>query len=250
MYRVRSTDVWFNLPGVVAAYQPVACPGGPLLARVNVASDQRTPGRHMATPGTAPAWSPVTGWGFNGSTQYLNTGISPSALTWSYLIRYSNLTNTGILCGAVGFVPSYWEIGIQPSAIYFMNGTYQLSAPGLNAGVLGISDRTGYRNGVAEATIGALSLASSQAIYIGARHNGGISDKYVAANIQAMAIYRVPIGPWMRQASQQMAWCHLNPDWSAWGCRRRYYYAPSAAGFQAAWAARANRLLGGGADRV
>ena len=84
MYRPKSNAVWFNLPGIVAAYQPVACPGGPLLARINVSNEQRTPGRYAAVPVVAPGFDPGYGWDFNGSTQVLATGIYPAS-GWSML---------------------------------------------------------------------------------------------------------------------------------------------------------------------
>lgn len=48
------------------------------------------PGTNDATEGVAPSWAGATGWTFNGSTQHLLTGLSPTSdATWSALVRFS-----------------------------------------------------------------------------------------------------------------------------------------------------------------
>ena len=228
MYRPKSNAVWFNLPGVVAAYQPVRAPNAKL-ARINVANEQRTPGRYAAAPGVAPSFNPVTGWTFNGSTQYLNTGVTPTAKS-GCLIAYSN-GGSGFLAGS--YNGSDTRFGVSATAVFsysFGSGTRNAST--VASGVRGISAETGYVNGISEYTpIGTWSGAGAT-VYIGARHRADIAslDSYFSGNILAVALLDLVLAPaqmWL--ASRQMAYCHVNPDWSAWGRRRRYYYAPSAA---------------------
>jgi hypothetical protein len=70
---------WWLAGGVAAAnaiavYQPK---GAADLAAsyVNLAN----PGTYDAAPGTAPTFDAATGWTFNGSTQYLTTGVTNGA---------------------------------------------------------------------------------------------------------------------------------------------------------------------------
>lgn len=255
MYRSKSTDVWFNLPGVVAAYQPVACPAGALAARVNVSNEQRTPGRYAAVPGVAPAFDPRTGWTGDGATAYFATGITPSA-NWSMLVRFSNVVLSGARCaigssatGDTRFMIHATHASFGGNVLYGQ-GNYTTVAPGATAAVLGISGQRGYRDGAVEGSaIGAWS-GTGNAIFLLARNSGSAAE-YFNGTVQASAVYRRTLSPAeMWQASRQLAYCHVNPDWSAWGRRRRYYYAPSQAAFLAAWAARSNHLIGGGVNHV
>lgn len=90
---------WWEVSGVtcVAAYQSV---GAASLAAsyVNLAN----PGTYDAAPGVAPSWASGTGWAFDGTTQWLTTGISGYTLDWTLLIRWANWTSTagGIIAGA------------------------------------------------------------------------------------------------------------------------------------------------------
>lgn len=257
MYRPRSNDVWLNIPGVVAAYQPVAAPG-PLLARYNQANGGSN--LYRATDGVAPTWSPLTGWTLNGSSQYLGTGIIPLASPGSILVAFSD-GSTGVdnytILGALDWSGKFSLIQVTNTGASM--GSYNggsgaaFNNPILATGVYGVSNKTAYRNGVAEGNaIPAGTGMPAYEYYIGALNIAGAAGQFWSGKIKAALIAGTPLSASeMWHASRQMAYCHVNPEWSAWGRRRRYYYAPSAAGgFQAAWAARQNRLIGGGADRV
>lgn len=231
MYRVRSTDVWYNAPGVVAAYQPVAAPDS-LAARQNVSNDARMAGRYMAVPGVLPTHNPQVGWMFNGSTQYLTTGIVPAS-GYSMLVKFSDMgTDNGWLVGA------YNGSGNNRFSIGNPNGSSQIeygSGKTVNvvygatvaSGVLGVAGQQGYRDGSASgAAIGAWTGAVTEALAI----NGlaGFQTATLAVKIQAVVISAIAFTPaHVAQYSRQMAYTHVNHDWSAWGRRRRYYYAPS-----------------------
>lgn len=258
MYRVRSTDVWYNAPGVVAAYQPIAAPG-PLLARYNVGNDARMAGQYTAQPGVLPAWSGTTGWGSKiAANWYLSTGLTAATnTTWTYLCCFSAAESTsGNAFGLYGGAGDkrlqldVWSSG--SSALDFGNGNLlKAGATSNGTHVGGFAGNAAYQNGKILGTIlsGALHVDT---LFVGAVNSSGSPDFYLSIGyIQAFAIASITLSPaHVAQYSRQMAYCHVNPDWSAWGRRRRYYYAPSAAGFQAAWSGQANRLIGGGADRV
>lgn len=234
MTRVRSTDVWFNAPGIQAAYQPIAAPD-PFAARQNVGNDGRMAGRNVAMPGVAPTWSSATGWQFDGTTQYLNTAVIPQKNT-SALVAFKNAqADTSYLTffGAYGNAGVRFTIGNRAGITgpYFTYGNAEYGGTYQNHvnGVAGLSAGWCYFDGRLIAAIGTWSGAATLAIYIGAYNPP--AWLYVPSSIQrAVMISQNCLTPaHMAQYSRQMAYCHVNPDWSAWGRRRQYYYAPSAA---------------------
>lgn len=257
MYRVKSNAVWHSLPGVVAAYQPIAAPD-PFAARQNVAHGGARVGVYTAMPGVLPTWSAATGWTFNGSSQYLNTGVILPTNA-SMLVAFANGATVGDHCLLGSYVGgttvssdfSLWQITGGKS--YYNHLNLLASATYITTGTLGLSSKSAYKNGVADGTVTGSATNSTLNVYIGCANKGaGTTWYYYIGNIRACLIAFRPFSPaemWL--ASRQMTYCHLNPDWDAWRRRRRYYYAPSqaaAAAFQAAWAARTNTLLGGGFD--
>lgn len=256
MYRLRSTDVFWNAPGIVACYQPISAPDS-LAARQNVGNDLRMAGRHTAQPGVLPTHDPRTGWRFvAASSQYLNTGAAPSA-GWSMLLRYSGLPGigSGVLMGTRGDPRMYFYPAAAGQLQFAYGNNQYLHSASPTSAVLGLTANLAYLDGgYLGAGAGTWSGGPPKQIAIGGlQRETGVVDLFVTTNIQAVAISAITLTPaHVAQYSRQMAYCHVNPDWSAWGRRRRYYYAPSAAvvAFQAAWAARANRLLSGGVDRV
>lgn len=239
----KSSDTWFNLPSVVAAYQPISAPD-PISARQNVSSNFARLGQYTAIPGVAPTFSPATGWIFAG-TQYLTTNILPTA-SWSALIRLSNVTNADTWSFG-NYASSGW--GIQPrnanQTIYYNGSFFTVPIIRLN-GVWGLIGSRGYYNGISETT--ALSGASPNlAIFLG--DISGIYRRYFVGNMLAFAIYsRTLSAVEVWQASYQMRYADQNPDWSAWGRRRKWFIVSAGTAFQAAWAARTNNLIGGGVD--
>lgn len=251
MYRVRSTDVWFNAPGVVAAYQPIAAPD-PFAAQQNTGNDLRRAGVYAAKLGVAPTWRSSTGWTFNGTTQYLTTGIVPAGnQTWSALAGFSGVTaNTNVQA-----LFGYWHDSVSANRftvspnftgnirLYFYSQYKQIAARALS-GVMGIAGRQPILNGAAdgpEVTTGSGTLGD---IYLGANKKVSVAGDFLGGTIRCFVITSItlPLSA-MAQYSRQMAYCHVNPDWSAWARRRQYFYAPSAAAtFQAAWARNANSI--------
>lgn len=255
MYRVRSTDVWYNVPGIVCAYQPVAAPDA-FAARQNVSSDARRAGVYMAVPGVLPTWASATGWTFDRALgQYLSMGAGLLLKPTTVLIRMTRAGSSfrGVLGGSANgcFAILVWNTNVLMFQTQYTLGIFTSSAayPAAETTFAFSYSVTGvyayYLNGL-------LTQSGTNDISVSRQTNriGYSPDGTFTGKIAALAICNRTLSPaeiWL--ASRQMAYCNVNPDWSAWGRRRQYFYAPSQmAGFQAAWAARQNRLIGGGSS--
>ena len=151
--------------------------------------------------GVAPTWSSA-GWVYNGTTQYLNTGIvPPNTQAFSALVRFSNATlATRAIIGAgdIGsgnqmFCLVYTWVSLNQ--VMYGNGGRVWATPALANGILGIAGAFGYRNGALEASIPAWGGASSQPIYIAASCNSGAAQYLMACNIQSLAFYSRTLTP-------------------------------------------------------
>lgn len=180
--------------GCVAAYQ---AKGSASLAAsyVNLAN----PGTYDAAPGVAPTWSAATGWTFNGTTQYLTTGIIPAAVTWSFLARYSDAVMTnGRTYGIAGsyhisgdahrFV-LYAGSGDNPNRTAVGNDGYFSMSTLETAGVLGFAGSTGYFNGLTVGTITPNITRSIKGIYVGAMNTNGTAGGFFKGSFQALAVW-------------------------------------------------------------
>lgn len=225
MYRVRSTDLWFNAPGVVAAYQPVAAPDS-LAARQNAGNDLRMAGRHTAQPGVLPTHDPRTGWLHTGSDLWLSTGVTVDPANMTVLISLSNssLVRDG---RCIGSSSGNWYLADYFGVPRFANGGAMNGVGNTKTCVLAMSGQVGYFNGLFNVNIPTgPGLVGSGIIYIG---RAWYVERYAGNILSVMISSRLLAPAHIWQYSRQMAYCHLNPGWSAWGRRRRYYYAPSAA---------------------
>lgn len=192
--RVASTRVaWYlngGAPTPVAVYQPL---GAASLAAsyVNLVN----PGTFNAAPGVAPTFASATGWTFNGTTQYLVTGVVPGD-AWSMLVQFNNVPATNVARTLIGVnnTSNLKRFNIQPTAgssnvVYEHQGTLGVS-PRLLAGNLGIAGQQGYRDGVADGVAIGTSIGSYvQDLYIGSRNNIGVADRLCQCDIYAIAIY-------------------------------------------------------------
>jgi hypothetical protein len=181
---------WYRAGGAplpVAAYQPK---GATNLAAsyVNLAN----PGTYDAIPGVAPTWTSGTGWGFNGSTQFLETGVTPdSNQAWSMVILSGNGSPARDVSTVVSLSGTSF-FGFANSAaknISFLNGG-ALAGPINNGGVFAFSGNKGYANGIA--TIGTIPLGSGDALpsfVIGARRTGGTQNRFWDSSVGAVVIY-------------------------------------------------------------
>lgn len=187
---------WYLAGGVAAAnckaaYQPI---GAASLAAsyTNLAN----PGTYDAAPGTAPTFATGTGWTFNGTSQYLNTGITPVS-GGSMIVRFSGGSSTGDRCliGCdVWSNPVVWLLhrwaSVNPNIVSYGNGAYVTPTGALNSGVLCVAGNQGYRDGSANGTtIGAWSGSMTQTLVIAARQEAGVKSYFYAGDIQAVAVY-------------------------------------------------------------
>ena len=165
-----------NPANCIAAYQAKGV-ASYTASKVNLAN----PGTYDAADGTAyPTWNSTYGWIFNGSTQYLNTGIIPSSANWSYIFRYSDPdansykrwwgareSTTGISVGM--------ENRVGNDSFYWMNGGTNTNQKTVtSAGWYAICGNTIYEpNGNTQSIV--TGSIPPYALYIGAaNHSGGL----------------------------------------------------------------------------
>ena len=210
--------LWFNLPGIVAAYQPVRAPDS-LLARYNMRQGGSSAFR--AEPGSAPAWASATGWTF-GTTNYLTTGYLPKN-TSSFVVRVANVSATGLRISVNGgdadcnVAIAHW---VFSDAMQWTHRTNATRAPGFLNGVACLSGRVAYRNGVLDSS----SVGSDFTATATTGCTLGVSANSLSGNLLVAAFFDRTLAPaevW--QASRQMAYCDVNPGWSVWAPRRKWY---------------------------
>ena len=195
--RATATTWWNNggaISGCVAAY---AAKGAASLAAsyTNLAN----PGTNNAAPGVAPTWDVSNGWTFNGTTQYLTTGITPTnTQIWSVIIRYSGVASSTVnaLFGSWGTAGATPYFTIQPrktTGVGYGNGDLLTIATGLNGATLAFAGTTGYRNGIAESGSIPAAAGTFNPIFIGGVNQAGTAARFIAGSIQAFAIYSITL---------------------------------------------------------
>lgn len=222
---LRRKRSWMNWDGLepVAAWQPLHAP-----SFRDSLWDWRSA---FASIGTAPEWSPVSGWYNSDGQKYLDTGVVP-AVGWSALVRFSGATSRsynetfGMRDGT-----RFFGITTIAGGQYYENGGYAAVAGDVASGVAGIAGSSGYLNGVAvTSAIGAWTGNAVATAYL-CNQNGGTWGPGSPANgfvgyIQAIAFYDKILAAeqmWLR--SQMLA--HLEcADWSIWTPARRWFFVP------------------------
>lgn len=187
----RSSDtscVWWRAGGAlgaIAAYQPKDA-ASYATSKINLAN----PGTFDATDGVAADWS-SSGWFFNGTTQYLQTGIAPLR-TYTALIQFSGIAVTS----ARTFFGSYQDastallIQTNTTSIRTFNGGQIDNTPFTTSGNLGVAGKQPYRNGIAEAlTIAAGGADPAIGLFIGCLNIGGTPAQFLAMTTTAFVIY-------------------------------------------------------------
>ena len=178
---------WWLVAGktCVAAYQPI---GAASLAAsyTNLAN----PGTHDAAPGTAPTHASATGWTFNGSTQYLTTGVVPGGGTWTAIARFSDVGVAGMVLGGQGGSGQFYLwIRTNFNQVEYGNSGFLRKNPAASSGVFGFAGKTAYRNGAPDGVINT-NNGTQIAILLGAYNTGSeIPGLLLNGKIQAVAIY-------------------------------------------------------------
>ena len=193
--------------GAVAVYQPK---GAASLAAsyTNLAN----PGTYDAAPGVAPTWDATNGWTFNGSTQWLNTGVTPvNNQTWSMIVRFSGVAATGFQVLAGMRVTDAAVFGFQwrntNYSVYYQSGAGLEIIGAVSSGIVAVAGTTGYKDGIAQSgSIGAGTGAAFNAtIGIGAANSAIGAQRFLASNIQALAIYNNNVAAYMSALVTAMA---------------------------------------------
>jgi len=244
MANAKDKSVWYNMPGVVAAYQSIGAPSVEL-ARYNQAQGGRN--RYKITDGTAPTWSRANGWSFTAaSTQYLKTGLVFGGPRIGVVVRYSNTPTTGSAMIMVAARTDVYSSGrttaigfnVDSGSQWFSLGSYSSTGANTAAGVLGLTAGISndfslfyhpWKNGALLAQ-GSVTWTGSNTVefYIGAMNDDNAAVFPMTGNILAVAFVEHPIpGPQMSAMQRQMAYCEVNPAWNAWAAQRRYYYLPT-----------------------
>jgi hypothetical protein len=192
-----TVEPWYLSGGVsaancIAAYQPKGA------ASLAASYDNLAGASYDAAPGVAPTFDAETGWTFNGSTQYLDTGVDPvNDQTWSMIVRYSGATtvNYVAICGTrIGGGTAFAIEPNSPDGVYYASGGFVAKATGVAAGNLAIAGTKAYRNGVDEGLTLGVSAGDWASVLIGCfRDTGGAPAQFCAASVQAIAIYDVTL---------------------------------------------------------
>lgn len=232
-YRPQSTAKWYNLPGIVAAYQPIAAPD-PIASCQNIGMGKL--GRYTATPKVMPTWASARGWSFDGTTQHLFSYI-PAASVSSWIARYSGAgADTAPVLGCfdetgpdVTLYPKYTDNN-QYMRVY--GKTFSRVAPADFAGaVAGATTAAAYWNGI---NIGAMSngttFATNTTVILGGLGSTAAPPDALAAaalwagSIKAVVICSRPLSSTeIFMASWQMKYCDVNPEWNVWARQRQYW---------------------------
>lgn len=184
-----------DAPAPLAAYQAIGAESQ-AASYINLAN----PGVYTITPTVAPSWNSTDGWVFSGS-QYMNTNciISPFT-TKSVLCRfaYAAPLSDGAVVGVrhstattamLGVIPNSSFYGGSKSAWLGRSPTYY--APAMTEGVLGLSGRNGFVNGLSVGkTSNSYTGANTRPTYIGCiMATDPLPNTYFIGNIQAVALY-------------------------------------------------------------
>jgi len=196
----KTLELWYLAGGVAAAnckgaYQPIQA--------VNLAASKinlANPGINDAFAGTNPGHDPALGWIFNGTDQYLKTGIVPkNDQTWSIIVRYSEYT-TGTDSIAVIYEDATKQFGLLVAdggvgeRIVGYNGLSGYKILTADIGVLCCSGNKMYWNGVEiTAPYGTYPIGIGTGeitfdLWIGCTHYTSAIN-FFDGNIQALAIY-------------------------------------------------------------
>lgn len=178
----------------IAAYQPKGA-ASYAASKVNLAN----PGTYDAGDGSAyPTWNATDGWIF--VTKYLTTGIVPTD-NFSCVVRFSNTVNNGecfmLSSLKTGAPVCYFELSPYLSGnMRFLYGDKVLpvSSGGKSAGVMGMTNTTGYYNGASVVSMAGYSWSGTTVpLYIGRRNADGGGGAGFTGYIQALAIYNINI---------------------------------------------------------
>lgn len=177
---------WWDVAGqtCIAAYAPK---GSASLAAsyVNLTGNAT----YNAAPGVAPTWDATGGWTFNGTTQYLTTGVVPGT-GYSMIVRFSDVTGSGCAAGSLNGTPNRFHLFPRNASNLRSYGYDSDLAPAasVTSGVLCIAGGTGYYNSSSDGTTTGSTIPAF-GVMIAARNASGAATLLFPGKIQAFAIY-------------------------------------------------------------
>lgn len=179
---------------VVAVYQPQWA-----TSLANSYINLSNPGTNDAAPGVAPTWAAADGWTFNGTTQYLTTGVVPGA-SHSVLATFANSTqDDGTLLGAQSLSGDY-ELASYPTfdeLVYYYgrNSVTEGVADGANGTIALTGVNYSYNGVVINSFLPDDWTDFPPALFIGCLNANGSPDPsyYYAGDIHAIAVYNVAL---------------------------------------------------------
>lgn len=180
----------------VAAYAPK---GAASLAASY--SNLNNPGTNNAAPGVAPTFATASGWTFNGTTQYLTTGIVPGN-NYSAIVRFTSYSapttsNAAIVGSAISSAPNTGlTLGkaLTTGALRFRNGDVGYTdASTATSGVMAAAGANAYLNGSSVSSGLGGSGGNANAMMIGALNFGGTINSFSSVIIIAVAIYNTTL---------------------------------------------------------
>lgn len=201
---------WDGGAGLVptAAYEPIGAPdlASSYINRVN-------PGTYNAAPGVAPTFATGTGWTFNGTTQYLTTGVTPSGAGWTLAVRFSAVTVgiNGAWHGSNASGAALYTIASTGGGSFWGYGNGFTSSVNDAAGVMVTAGANAYRDGSLVSTISGSWTGTADALSIG-RLTG---STFAPGVVEAMAIYNTTLtAPQVAAVSAAMAALPTGGSWA------------------------------------
>lgn len=179
----------------VAAYQPK---GAANLAASYVNLTGNT--TYNLTTGDAPTFDTSYGWYFGGS-DWLKTAVIPeNDLTWSMIIRLSEVSRAAAgKCAAGTYATGYansfliMAVGGSTNTTYFANGSGKQITNTATDFVAAVTPTGVFLNGTKTANMFTTNSQAFGQIYIGAQNElAAAGDKYIG-KMQAVAIYDAPL---------------------------------------------------------
>jgi hypothetical protein len=194
----------------IAAYQPKGAVDI-TASYVNLAN----PDTYNLTVGNAPAFNTATGWTFNGTGNYLITGIIPeNDQTWSMIVKFSGVTSQNGLVGCEYGTNSRFYVYPRRSAAgddhIFGNGGFLATGARIAEGVMAVAGANCYLNGSLEGQVNSTWGGTGRKITIGGLNvsadANGVAVTYTCdGTIPSMAIYDIDISSYVAGLTTAMA---------------------------------------------
>ena len=158
------------------------------------------PGTYNLTTTAAPTWATDTGWTFNGTDEYLDTGITPTNdQSWSMFVAIDGYSSGTSAVGSYSDAAPEHAFNVCPTAsvpyarVYWNGGKAQISSIISSSGIIGFAGTTAYFHDDAETVAIAAAAGAFPPIYVGAVSSNTAAVYYWGGTISALAIYNATL---------------------------------------------------------